>query len=287
MPVALRETQVTVVGLGLMGGSLAAALRARRACRWVVGVGRRDETVSEALHAGLVDEGTCDLARGVRHADIVVLATPVRTIIQLIAEIGPLLRTGCLLTDLGSTKGAIVQAMQSLPAHVQPLGGHPMCGKETSGLSAADPLLYAGARYVLTPLARTHDDTLDVARQMVAAVGSEPLLLDAARHDRLVAAVSHLPYLAAIGLVSSAQDLLDETVWEVAASGFRDTTRLAACDETMMLDILLTNRADAVHMLSLLQAHMEKLSCLLEAGDEAGLQSMIGRAARQRGMVAS
>jgi prephenate dehydrogenase len=286
MPLELRQAQVTIVGLGLMGGSLAAALKARRACRRVVGVGRREETVSQALDAGLLDEGTCDLARGVRHADMVVLATPVRTIIQLVTEIGPLLRAGCVLTDLGSTKQAIVQAMQSLPAQVQPLGGHPMCGKETSGLSAADPLLYAGARYVLTPLACTHQDTLDLVGQMVLAVGSEALLLDAARHDLLVAGVSHLPYLAAICQVANAQDLGDETAWELAASGFRDSTRLAAGEETMMLDILLTNRAAVSHVLSLLQARLEELCHLLEAGDESGLQSMIGDAAQQRRRLA-
>ena len=282
MPVELRDAQVTVVGLGLMGGSLAAALKENRSCRWVAGVGRRDETVRQALRAELLDEGTRDLAEGVRNADIVVLATPVRTIIKLIGEIGPLLRPGCLLTDVGSTKQMIVQAMQTLPSHVQPLGGHPMCGKESAGLSAADPSLYTGASYVLTPLARTHDESLDLAQQMAQAVGAQPLLLDAARHDLLVAAVSHLPYLTAVGLVSTAQSLDDDTVWAVASSGFRDTTRLAAGEETMMLDILLTNRAETGRMLASLQSQLAELSQLLEAGDEPALRAVIDRAARQR-----
>lgn len=282
MATRLQDTQVTVVGLGLMGGSLAAALTARQVCRRVVGVTRREETVRQALAMGIIHEGTCRLAEGVRDADVVVLATPVRTIIRLIGQVGPLLPLGCLLTDLGSTKQAVVQAMQELPPHVQPVGGHPMCGKETAGLSAADPSLYESATYVLTPLARTGDDVLALARELARAIGARPLLLDAPHHDRLVAAISHLPHLLAVGLVATVEDLTDDAAWKVAASGFRDTTRLAASDETMMLDILLTNRAAVRQMLALFQDHLVGLSRLLEEGDEAGLRAAMNAAVKRR-----
>jgi prephenate dehydrogenase len=278
----LRDAQVTIVGLGLMGGSLAAALTARHACRRVVGVARRKGTVAQALAMGVIHEGMCHLAEGVRDADVVVLATPVRAIIELIEQIGPLLPPACLLTDVGSTKQAVVQAMQALPPHVQPVGGHPMCGKETTGLSAADSSLYKEATYALTPLARTDDDALALAREMAQGIGARPLLLDAPCHDALVAAISHLPYLLAVGLVATAERLANDTVWEVAASGFRDTSRLAASDEVMMLDILLTNRTAVRQMLARFQDQLAGLAHLLETGDEAGLRAAMTAVAQRR-----
>ncbi len=172
MPPAFRDCQVTVVGLGLMGGSLAGALRGR--CRAVTGVARRSETVESALSRGLIDRGTTDLADAVVQADVVVLSTPVRVIMQQMAEIGSLLPEGCLLLDLGSTKVQIMAEMARLPEHVQPLGGHPMCGKEVSGLDVADPALYRGCTFILTPLARTSPAALQVGQQLARAVGANP-----------------------------------------------------------------------------------------------------------------
>ena len=274
---------MTVVGLGLMGGSLAAALRAGGACREVRGVARRPETIAEALARGFVDGGTLDLAEGVRGSDVVVLATPVRTIVELIPHLGPLLSPGSLLMDVGSTKAAIVKAMERLPAHVQPLGGHPMCGKEVSGIGAAEAGLYRGATFVLTPLPRTSPEALALAWELVEALGARPLVMDAHRHDRLVAAVSHLPYLLSLALVAAAEDVAEEDgmVWDLAASGFRDTSRLAASDVTMMLDILLTNREEVAGMLGRLRRELDELARLLEAKDERGLRRVM-EAARER-----
>ena len=174
---SLHEAQIAIVGLGLMGGSLAGALRG--ACKTVVGVSRRRETIEKARARALIDCGTTDLADGVREADVVVLATPVRVILQQIVEIGPLLPEGCLLMDLGSTKAKIVEAMASLPDHVQSLGGHPMCGKEISGIDAAEPAIYEGATFILTPLPRTSEEALALGRELARAAGSTPLVLDA------------------------------------------------------------------------------------------------------------
>jgi prephenate dehydrogenase len=278
----LQDAQVSIVGLGLMGGSLAAALTARRACRRVIGIARREETVSQALSMTIIDEGTCDLAQGVREANIVVLATPVRTIVQLVGKVGPLLPSGCLLTDVGSTKQAVIQAMQALPPRVQPVGGHPMCGKEIAGLKSVGSSLYEGATFVLTPLARTGRDALALAHELVQAIGARPLELDSLRHDALVAAISHLPYLLAVSLVSIAEGLADDAVWDVAASGFRDTSRLAASDETMMLDVLLTNGAAVCQMLNRFQDQLASLAHLLEAGDEASLRGLVTATAQRR-----
>jgi prephenate dehydrogenase len=271
----LTDTQVTIVGLGLMGGSLAGALRGK--CRAIVGVARRAEAIETALARGLVDRGTTDLEIAVRQSDAVVLATPVRVILRLLAEIGPLLPEGCLLMDLGSTKAQIVAGMARLPGHVQPLGGHPICGREVSGISAADPTLYRDHPFILTPLPRTSQAALALGRALVEAVGARPLVLDPDRHDRLVATVSHLPYLLACGLVGTAQikAAADPMVWQIAASGFRDTSRLAASDVTMMLDILLTNREAVLEALGTCETQLRQLTHLIEVGDEEGLRTAL------------
>ncbi|MCK4450156.1 MAG: prephenate dehydrogenase/arogenate dehydrogenase family protein [Anaerolineae bacterium] len=278
----LADAQVAIVGLGLMGGSLAGALCGH--CRAVVGVAQRPGTIETALARGLIDRGTTDLAHGIREADVVVLATPVRVIMQQLAEIGPLLPEGCLLMDLGSTKAKIVEAMEALPPHLQAVGGHPMCGKEASGLEAAEADLYQGATFVLTPLRRTSSEALTLAQELVEAVGARPLLMDAERHDRLVAAVSHLPYLLSVGLVAATEEMAaeDELVWELAASGFRDTSRLAASDVTMMLDILLTNRAAVGETLSRFTNQLNALAHLLAEDDEEGLRSLMEQAQKRR-----
>jgi len=282
--VCLKDARVAIVGLGLMGGSLAGALRKRGACREVRGVARREETVEEAMRRGFINAGTCDLAEGVEQADLILLATPVRTILELIPQVGSLAPAGCLLMDLGSTKARIVEAMEALPSHLQAVGGHPMCGKEVSGLEAAEADLYQGTTFVLTPLQRTSSEALMLARELVEAVGARPLLMDAERHDRLVAAVSHLPYLLSLGLVATAEEVAaeDELVWELAASGFRDTSRLAASDVTMMLDILLTNRQAVGETLSRFAHQLNAIADLLEADDEEGLRSLMGRVQKRR-----
>jgi len=278
----LTDAQVSIAGLGLMGGSLAGALRGQ--CRAIVGVARRAETIETALARGLVDWGTTDLASGVRQADVVILATPVRVILRLLAEIEPLLPEGCLLMDVGSTKSQIVARMAKLPDHIQPLGGHPMCGREVSGIATADPTLYRGHTFILTPLPRTSEAALALGCALVEAVGARPLMLDTDRHDRLVATISHLPYLLACALVGTADITasVDPTVWDVAASGFRDTSRLAASDVTMMLDTLLTNREAVIEALSTCGAQLRNLSHLVESGDEDGLRTVLHTVRKHR-----
>jgi prephenate dehydrogenase len=277
MPKPLEACLVTVSGLGLMGGSLAGALRGH--CRAVIGVARRRETVEAALDQGLVDQGTTDLAQGLAGADVVVLATPVRVIRRQLAQIGPLLPQGCLVMDLGSTKAGIVAAMEGLPAHVQPLGGHPMCGKEVSGLEAADPAIYRDCTFILSPLARTSQEALVLARDLVQTVGARPLVLEPERQDFLAATLSHLPYLLACALVGTADATTspDPAAWQIVAGGFRDTSRVAGSDVQMMLDILLTNRDEVLRAIGVFQEQLHGLARLLEEADEEGLRRALLR----------
>ena len=278
----IETCRVTVVGLGLMGGSLAGALRGK--CGEVVGVARRTETVSIALTQELIDWGTTDLAEGVRKADVVVTATPVRVIMRQLKEIASLLSEGCLVMDIGSTKAQIVSEMERLPAHVQPLGAHPMCGKELSGIEAADPALYQNCTFILTPLPRTSEEALALGWRLAEAIGARPLVLAPERQDFLVATLSHLPYLLACALVAMADvtTSADPAAWEIVAGGFRDTSRVAGSDVTMMIDILMTGREDVLKAVGVYQVQLGNLADLIETGDEDGLRAVLSRIREER-----
>lgn len=272
----LTDCTVAIVGLGLMGASLAGALRGK--CGRVIGVARRAEVVATALERGFVDEGTTAVLAGVHDADVVVLSTPVRVIVQQLAEIAPYLRPGCVVMDLGSTKTAIVAAMDRLlPAYIQPLGAHPMCGKETAGIDVAEITLYQDHTFILTPLERTTPETLALGVALAEAVGARPLVLDAARQDYIVGAVSHLPYLLACALVATADATTsqDPAAWKIIAGGFRDTSRVAGSDVPMMLDILMTNQANVLGMVHVFEQKLRDLARLIEAGDEEALRTAL------------
>lgn len=279
MPKRLAECRVAVVGLGLMGASLCMDLTQKKLCREVRGVARRTETVLQAFFAGAVDLATNDLHTGVLGADIVILATPVRTIVEMLNEIGPLLWPGALVMDMGSTKSEICAAMERLPAGLQPIGGHPMTGKETAGFTAAEPHLYRNATWVLTPLPRTSPETVALATELVEAVDALPVVLPPARHDRLVASISHLPFLLASALVHAVAEVgqSDPTVWRLAAGGFRDTSRVAASDTRMFMDILMTNRTAVLEQLDCFSEQVAELRQLLADADECGLQEKLAQ----------
>lgn len=275
---------MAVVGLGLMGASLCMDLKRHALCREVRGVARRTDTVLRAFFSEAVDEATNDLVTGVLGADIVILATPVRTIIHTLAEIGRVLWPGTLVMDMGSTKAEIVAAMELLPEGVQPVGGHPMCGKETAGFESAEEGLYRGAPWVLSPLQRTSAEAVALAAELATAVGAHPYLLDAQRHDRLVAGISHLPFLVASALVGTVAHVGadDPLAWELAAGGFRDTSRVAASDSRMFLDILMTNRAAVLEQLRDFAGQIDDLHALLQAGDEDALCASLVRTQKLR-----
>lgn len=266
-----------------MGGSLALALKAAGWAGEITGVSRNPDTLAAAKAAGAIDYRSLTLADGVRGADIIVLATPVRTLLGQLDEVAACARAGgakdgALVIDLGSTKADVCAAMAALPAGLQPIGGHPMCGKETGGFAAADADLYAGKTFVLCPLPRTSPEALATATSLAEAAGSHTLILDPASHDRAAAAISHLPYLAAAGLVNAVAAGNEPLAWALAASGFRDTTRVAASDSQMMLDILLTNRPAALAWLDRYTAELAALRAALAAQDEAGLAARLSEA---------
>ncbi len=250
-------------------------------CPRIVGVARRKEVGQLALRQGIVDVASCNISAAA-HADIVVLATPIRHILATIPQTAALMRPGAMLIDLGSTKTQVVEAMDALHEDIAAVGGHPMCGKETGGLESATPDLFQGKTFVLTPTRRTTDDAMLLAHELVTAIGAKPLVLDAERHDRAVAIISHLPYLLAASLmqVEAAANAEDDATGMLAASGFRDTSRLAASSLDMMLDILLTNRQPVEAALDRLERQIAQARSLLD--DEAGLRAWMAEARCKR-----
>jgi prephenate dehydrogenase len=285
------QLDIAIVGLGLMGASLALALQERGRqpdsplqVGRLIGVARREETVQEALQRGVVDSATTDFAAGVGQADVVVLAAPVRTIIAQLRTQAGAFKPGAVITDLGSTKAEIVRAMDDLPDCLRAVGSHPMCGKEVTGLQAADASLYVNKRWILTRTARSDEASFDLIGRLARTAGAVTLELDPARQDRLVAFASHLPYALAASLVAATDQasLDDPTLWQVTASGFRDTSRVASSDVTMMLDILLTNREAVSGAIRDFQFQLDQLTALLERQDEAGLRAYLSAVAQAR-----
>jgi prephenate dehydrogenase len=266
----LAECRVGIIGLGLMGGSLALALSG--ACRSISGYDIVPDTISQAIDRGIIHR-PIDL-RG-DEVDLLILATPVSAILDWLDRVPPVFAGEFHVLDLGSTKTRIVERMRLLPDRISPLGGHPMCGKETSGLSAADGDLYRGCLFVLTPLERTRPGTLNIALELTAALHARSLMLDPQRHDRAAAAISHLPYLISATLVDAVIHLDDDEAWPLAASGFRDTSRLAASDVTMLLDILKSNRGEVLNALDSAQSSLQETIELIEREDWPDLRAKL------------
>jgi prephenate dehydrogenase len=278
----LKGLTVGIVGLGLMGGSLALGLAGK--CRRRIGLDSDPEADHAALEKRAVDELALQLPDLVAKSDVIILATPVRTILAVVkelTEIVPPAGEPRIVIDLGSTKTEIVEAMAVLGAGYDPLGGHPICGREVQGIAHADPALYRGAPFALTPVAQTSARALAIGRQLAEALAARPLELTAAEHDTLIASTSHLPHLVAVALAQTACRLPSAAA--LVGPGFRDTTRLAASNLEMMTDILLTNRE---HVLEALDEYIRRLQALgqrVSEGDESRLKVLLaeGRRARQ------
>jgi prephenate dehydrogenase len=237
--------RISIVGLGLIGGSWGLALKARGVKARRVGCDR-PEVLERALAAGVVDEGTADARTAARDADLVILATPVGAILDLLSQLKGEVSPRALVTDAGSTKRLICQrAREHFGDEPLFLGGHPLAGKERSGLENADAKLFENARYVLTPLSPDHltDARVKAFSSLLEAVGARPFVTEASTHDRAMAFLSHLPQLVSTGLSSmiAEQSVEDFLPVELAASGFGDVTRLAESPYNLWRDICLTN----------------------------------------------
>jgi prephenate dehydrogenase len=277
---------LTVVGFGLLGGSLAKAAREAGLVRRVVAVGRSAERLAPARADGTADHVTTDLAEGVSEADLVVLATPVATLVRLLPEIWRKAPARAIVTDVGSTKAAIVRAAEDLAAE-RPfafVGSHPMAGSEQSGYGVARADLFRGATVIVTPTAKTDPGAANGVAELWRAVGARVASLPPEEHDEVVALISHLPHLVAYALVDAVGRVNGRAV-DFAARGFKDTTRIAASDPQMWREIFLTNRVAMDRALAAFHVALDDLKALIATNDAAGLDRVLDAIRSQREQV--
>lgn len=270
-----------LIGVGLMGGSLGLALRARGLARRILGVDIDGRNLEAALAAGAIDE-IAGLEEAVVESDVIILATPVGVTLSLLLRIKDYLQPGAVVTDVGSTKKELVEAAE-LVLGGRFVGGHPMAGAETVGFAGADPLLLENAFYLLTPTPTTHPDALELVRNLVAALGAQVLEMSPREHDLVTAAVSHLPHLVAVTLVQAVLAMPGGSrALALAAGGFRDTTRIAAGSPVMWRDIFLSNRHQVLRALTFFQTALEDMKKALELGNGDQIESILAAASNTR-----
>jgi prephenate dehydrogenase len=275
--------RLSVVGLGLLGGSVAKAARAEGLAGEVIGVGRRRESLEPALRDRVVDRITTDVADGVAGSDFCVLAVPVATLKALLPVVWPALPADAVLTDVGSTKAAIVRDAEALgraaPRHF--VGGHPMAGSERSGYGISRADLFKDALVILTPTERSEPQAVKRVSEFWEAVGARVTTMDPETHDRAVAAISHLPHLVADALVDAVLRM-DPHFLDVAARGFKDTTRVAASDVRVWREIFQENRPALGQALGAFRQALDHLERLIASGDAAAVEHELDRIRRAR-----
>ncbi len=269
---SLKDSKVGIFGVGLMGGSLALALKGK--CAALYGIDSDRATLELAFRQNIVDLADDDPAKVLPKVDLVILAAPVPAILTLLEQLPGFTPNRCIVLDLGSTKQWIVETMSRLPERFDPIGGHPICGKEKLSLANAEQTLYRDAQFVLTPLERTTPRALSAANQIIGAIGAKVTLLDAAEHDRILASTSHLPFLLASALAL--------TTTKDAASfigpGFKSVSRLAGTPSSMMLGVLESNRENILNTLHNLQNQLAEIDSALSLENFSKLGTILKEA---------
>ncbi|HWD91141.1 MAG TPA: prephenate dehydrogenase [Verrucomicrobiae bacterium] len=267
--------KITIVGVGLLGGSLGLAIKKRRLAGEVTGFVRRTSSVAECKKAKAVDSCTRDLREAVADADLIVLCTPLAQMLPLIREMIPSLQRGAIVTDVGSVKASVVKELESLVAKAGAhfIGSHPMAGAEKTGVAAARVDLFNHAVCIVTPTKRSHPAALRTVEEFWKAVGTRVMRLTPELHDELVSRSSHLPHIAAATLANLVLNpALPKSQPLLCANGFRDTTRIASGSPEMWRDIAISNRKNLGKSLQTFIRDLKKIQTLLEKGDAKAVE---------------
>jgi len=276
-----RFNKITIIGVGLIGGSIGLAVKKRRLAKEVVGVFRRASTLRRAIKRGAIDRGAMDVSSGVKGSDLVIIATPVSLIPKIASEAIKNAKKGCIITDAGSTKGWIVNAVEKTASRsrcVYFVGSHPMAGSEKAGVEAAYPELLKSAACIVTRTKRTDSRALKIVSGFWEALGARVSVMSPAAHDRSVSYISHLPHVVAFSLAGS----VDTADLKYAAEGFRDTTRVASSDPGLWADIFLTNRKDILASSRAFEKNLKSILAAIKNGDRPRIALLLARAKAKR-----
>ncbi len=277
--------KLVIFGVGLIGGSVALALKQAATAPKIIGIGRSGDGLQAALDMGIIDAVETDPAKALLDAGMVVIAAPVAQTPDILKAIAPHLDSKTVITDVGSTKSDVIEHAFAILGKnaAQFVPGHPIAGAEKSGVTAARADLFNGKNVILTPTEKTNPEALEQVRQLWQAAGAKVSEMAANEHDGVFAAVSHLPHLLAFALVDELASRPNAAqLFAFAASGFRDFTRIAGSSPEMWRDICLTNRESLLSEINAYQNELVALKKLLENSDDAGLQALFERASRAR-----
>lgn len=277
--------KLVIFGVGLIGGSLALALRQANYCQTIVGCSRNAGHLQTAVDLGVIDSFTTDPQEAVRDADMVLLAVPMGAMGKLLQQIKPALPPDVILTDAGSTKGSIVAEVEQVfgAGFARFVPGHPIAGREKSGVEAAIPDLYHNRRVILTPLPHTDADAIAKVEAMWRVTGALLEQMPVVLHDQVLAATSHLPHVLAFSLVDTLLNMPQrEDILRYAAGGFRDFTRIASSDPVMWRDICLTNKAAILDVIAAFQHNLGEFAAMIDAQDGEALHSRMEKAKQAR-----
>ncbi|MBI5399266.1 prephenate dehydrogenase/arogenate dehydrogenase family protein [Candidatus Saganbacteria bacterium] len=280
--------RVAIIGLGLIGGSIALGLKQANPEINIVGVTPRQETIDEALSRQAIDEGTTDLCRGVADADIVFLCPPLNLIVPTLKKIAQSLKSGAIVTDVGSSKTEIVaQAAKVTPQEVHFIGGHPLAGKEQTKFAAAEANLFQNRVWVLTPTAKTSRPATIILTQLIKLLEARVIEMKTDEHDIAVAGISHTPLAIAAALVNSvaAEKKSQANMKQLAASGFRDTTRVASGDPELGRDMFTTNKKAVLKTLANFKKSLTQLETAIKKGNTTKIKQLLAQAKKFRDEV--
>ncbi len=284
----IHFNKVAIIGVGLIGGSLAMVLRQKGMADHIAGIGRGMPNLNAAKRLGVVDSITLDIGAGVKDADLVVVAVPVLKTGETLRKAAPYLKKGSIVTDVGSVKQAVIdEAQRVLPDGVSFVPGHPIAGTENSGVEAAFHGLFIDRTCILTPVEHTDQKAVETIRTMWEEAGSKVIIMDALLHDRVLAAISHLPHMIAYTLVNTVADIRESEpeILNYSAGGFRDFTRIASSSPEMWSDICAMNRDAIMEMITDFQKRLEELKKKVENRDLKGLRDDFERAKKLRDSI--
>ncbi|MEW6585750.1 MAG: prephenate dehydrogenase/arogenate dehydrogenase family protein [Nitrospirota bacterium] len=274
----MHFNKVTILGVGLIGASFSLAMKKQGLCDEIIGHGRNPENLKRARERGIIDSFDLDPVQACANADLVVLATPVGSFLDILRKIKSSLKENAIVTDVGSVKGRLVHDMESLmPEQVFFVGGHPIAGSDRSGIDSAAASLFQGAKCIITPGRNTNKKALETVVELWKSFGSVILLLDPDEHDRIYAAVSHMPHLLAYMIVNAVADI-DNSYFRFAGPGFLDTTRIASSHPDLWRDICVLNRDNVIESIEIFRRNLDRAVQYLRAADSESLEKEFRKA---------